>query len=85
MEMPVNTEHRTVSRFKVPGGSAECGFRSKPNTIDAELRRKGVTFELLWIEYKREHPDGYYRDVKLESRSLEEGEAPMTTRSIRAP
>jgi transposase len=28
-------------------------------TIDAELRRKGVTLELLWIEYKREHPEGY--------------------------
>lgn len=27
--------------------------------IDAELRRKGVTLELLWIEYKRQHPEGY--------------------------
>ena len=30
--------------------------RAEPDwaTIDAELRRKGVTLELLWIEYKRE-------------------------------
>jgi transposase len=27
--------------------------------VDAELRRKGVTLELLWIEYKRAQPDGY--------------------------
>ena len=26
--------------------------------IDAELRRKGVTLELLWIEHKRQHPEG---------------------------
>ena len=27
--------------------------------VDTELRRKGVTLELLWIEYKRAQPDGY--------------------------
>ncbi len=27
--------------------------------IHAELRRKGVTLQLLWIEYKEAHPDGY--------------------------
>lgn len=27
--------------------------------IHKELRKKGVTLELLWTEYKREHPDGY--------------------------
>lgn len=28
-------------------------------TIHAELARKGVTLELLWYEYRREHPEGY--------------------------
>jgi transposase len=27
--------------------------------IHLELRRKGVTLMLLWLEYKTEHPDGY--------------------------
>ena len=26
--------------------------------LHAELRRRGVTLQLLWEEYKREHPDG---------------------------
>ena len=28
-------------------------------TIHAELKRKGVTLQLLWIEYKQREPDGY--------------------------
>lgn len=28
-------------------------------SIHAELRRKGVTLQLLWLEYKAVHPDGY--------------------------
>jgi transposase len=27
--------------------------------VHRELRRKGVTLQLLWYEYKQEHPDGY--------------------------
>jgi hypothetical protein len=27
--------------------------------VHRELRRKGVTLDLLWQEYKAEHPDGY--------------------------
>src|SRR6185312_3989835 len=27
--------------------------------IHRELRRKGVTLELLWMEYKQAHPKGY--------------------------
>ena len=29
------------------------------NEIHQELRRKGVTLQLLWMEYKANHPDGY--------------------------
>ena len=29
------------------------------NLIKTELRRKGVTLELLWQEYKEAHPGGY--------------------------
>ena len=27
--------------------------------VNKELKRKGVTLSLLWIEYRQEHPDGY--------------------------
>ena len=27
--------------------------------VHAELRRKGVTLQLLWLEYREAHPDGY--------------------------
>lgn len=27
--------------------------------LAGELKRPGVTLELLWQEYKREHPEGY--------------------------
>ncbi len=27
--------------------------------IHKELKRKGVTLSLLWVEYRQEHPDGY--------------------------
>jgi hypothetical protein len=29
------------------------------NEIHRELRRKGVTLQLLWIEFTESHPDGY--------------------------
>ena len=29
------------------------------NNIHRELRRKGVTQRLLWLEYRESHPDGY--------------------------
>lgn len=29
------------------------------NYIHHELKKKGVTLELLWHEYKQDHPDGY--------------------------
>jgi transposase len=27
--------------------------------VHKELRRKGVTLQLLWVEYREAHPDGY--------------------------
>ncbi len=55
-------DDRALERLLYPGapGRPHTG-RVEPDwaAIDAELRRKGVTLELLWIEYKREHPEGY--------------------------
>lgn len=29
------------------------------NYVHKEMKRKGVTLSLLWVEYRQEHPDGY--------------------------
>ena len=36
-----------------------CRFQPDWAAVHRELRRKGVTLQLLWQEYKQEHPDGY--------------------------
>jgi transposase len=51
--------------FKAPPGGQlgrpRDANRPLPNCahVHAELKRKGVTLELLWQEYRAEHPDGY--------------------------
>jgi len=61
--------------YPVPAGMSEAGLeallyaptapsnRTRPEPdwpgVHRELRRKGVTLDLLWQEYKAEHPEGY--------------------------
>lgn len=44
-----------------PGNPVSAKARPEPDMewIHRELRRKGVTLQLLWAEYKQAHPDGY--------------------------
>lgn len=46
---------------KSDSSSKDKGFRPQPdwNYIHQELRKKGVTLQLLWEEYKAIYPDGY--------------------------
>ncbi len=50
-------EARLFSSAALPPGPV----RPLPDWADVhrELRRKGVTLQLLWFEYKERHPDGY--------------------------
>jgi len=50
-------EARLFSSAALPPGPG----RPLPDWADVhrELRRKGVTLQLLWFEYKERHPDGY--------------------------
>ncbi len=43
------------------GGERTHPGRSLPDLarLHTELRRRGVTLQLLWVEYLRDHPDGY--------------------------
>jgi hypothetical protein len=50
-----------------------------------ELRRKGVTLQLLWIEYKERHPDGYqYKEFNVSRERIRQIEA-KARRKLRHP
>jgi transposase len=60
--LPEGLDDAELERRLYPGNQGRPRTRPEPdwNQVDNELRRhKGVTLELLWLEYKREHPDGY--------------------------
>jgi len=40
-------------------GKSRCRPGPDWNQIHRELSRKGGTLQLLWLEYKDQHPDGY--------------------------
>ncbi len=50
-------------RQLLQGSHCNDSKKTKPEPdweyIHKELRKKGVTLQLLWEEYKEEHPDGY--------------------------
>lgn len=45
--------------FPVPQGRPKNCFEPEWNRIYQELKRKGVTLQLLWMEYKEQNTDGY--------------------------
>lgn len=45
--------------FPVAQGRPKNCFEPQWSQIHVELRRKGVTLQLLWIEYKEQYQDGY--------------------------
>lgn len=59
--LPEEIDDVELDRRMYPRPAGRPVNRPTPDmeTIHAELRKKGVTLELLWLEYKREHPDGY--------------------------
>lgn len=48
-------------RERLYPGRRRGRFRPEPDWswVHTELKRKGVTLQLLWLEYKRMCPDGY--------------------------
>lgn len=63
------------------------GRRPEPHwpTVRRELSRKGVTLDLLWNEYKAEHPDGYAYTWFCTHYSQWANSLPLTLRQTRAP
>lgn len=45
--------------FPVPQGRPKNCFEPEWSQVHQEMKRKGVTLQLLWMEYKEQYPDGY--------------------------
>jgi len=60
--LPESLDEDQLYRLLFPK-PARCSQREIPEpdwqTIHTELRRRGVTRRLLWLEYREAHPDGY--------------------------
>jgi transposase len=58
--LPDGLEEAALEARLYPVASGRPPSQAEPDTawVHRELRRKGVTLQLLWIEYKRDHPDG---------------------------
>ncbi len=59
--LPDELDEQALEAVLYPGNHAKGRQRPEPDwhKIHLELRRKGVTLQLLWLEYKQDHPDGY--------------------------
>lgn len=57
----VDVDDAALEQRLYPGEPRPVAQRTSPDwkDIHIELRRPGVTLQLLWLEYKRAHPDGY--------------------------
>jgi len=59
--LPEDMDENQLEAWLYPGNRDQQRTRPEPDwaVICQELRGKGVTLHLLWLEYKRQHPDGY--------------------------
>src|ERR1700737_2227550 len=67
--------------YPVPTTTAK-DWRSRPDwpAVHRELRRKGVTLQLVWEQYRATHPDGYSRSRLCELYRAWEGGLSPTMR-----
>jgi transposase len=59
--LPDDVDDVALERALFPPVAPKTVPRTPPDFagIHRELRRKGVTLELLWMEYEQAHPEGY--------------------------
>jgi transposase len=61
--LPEEWDDRELERrlYRPVGGVSVAKRRPDPDwaEVHKELKRKGVTLQLLWVEYKQREPDGY--------------------------
>jgi transposase len=58
--LPAEFDDQALERALFPPTPPSTVPRTPPDFgwVHRELRRKGVTLQLLWMEYKQAHPDG---------------------------
>lgn len=59
--VPSHLDERKLETMLFPKAAGRPKKRTEPdlNHLFQESKRKGVTLQLLWLEYKNEHPEGY--------------------------
>lgn len=59
--LPAELDDAALEELLFPGNNPARRFSPEPdyNWIHRELKRKEVTLQLLWTEYKQQQPDGY--------------------------
>lgn len=59
--LPETLDEAALEQLPYPGNGKQTRTRPLPDWewVYRELRRKGVTLQQLWIEYKQAYPDGY--------------------------
>ena len=63
LSWPLDLDEVALERLLFPTADQPVARRALPDweEVHRELKRKGVTLQLLWEEYRTEHPDGYGR------------------------
>ena len=63
--LPSGLSEAAVEALLYPPSAPSRALRPEPDWagVHRELRRKGVTLDLLWQEYKGEHPEGYQYSI----------------------
>ena len=81
--LPDDLDDDALERRLYPAPAAAAkDWRTLPDwpTVHRELRRKGVTLQLVWEEYRAAHPDGYGRSWFCELYRAWEGRLSPTMR-----
>ena len=81
--LPDDLDDDALERRLYPAAAATAkDWRTLPDwpTVHRELRRKGVTLQLVWEEYRAAHPDGYGRSWFCELYRAWEGRLSPTMR-----
>jgi transposase len=85
--LPIGLDEATLEARLYPPAAPSRHGRPEPDwpAVHRELRRKGVTLDLLWQEYKEVHPDGYRYSGFCEHYRRWVGKLSVTMRQSHAP
>jgi hypothetical protein len=82
--LPGNVDEAALEAVLYPGNTGKSRRRPEPDwsRVHRELRRKGVTLQLLWLEYKDQHPDGYQYSQFCQRYRLWRGKLDVVMRQV---